>query len=109
MGGFGGGALQELLKSANNRWAAATVGAQSAGSLELSTGTSSMAIGGFTGSDNSPTLAQFQQYVKNGDIHYFFAGGGSGSASEITSWIEFRYTAITVGGTTVYDLTRPTD
>ncbi|PPJ13919.1 glycosyl transferase [Nocardia nova] len=111
-------ALQELLKSANNRWAAATVGSQSAGSLELSTGTSIMAIGGFTGSDNSPTLAQFQQYVKNGDIHYFFAGGGpgggrgpgggSGSASEITSWVESHYTAITVGGTTVYDLTQPT-
>ncbi|OXR41161.1 hypothetical protein B7C42_06757 [Nocardia cerradoensis] len=122
-GGPGGGnsdntALRELLKSANNRWAAATVGSQSAGSLELSTGTSIMAIGGFTGSDNSPTLAQFQQYVKNGDIHYFFAGGGpgggrgpgggSGSASEITSWVESHYTAITVGGTTVYDLTRPT-
>lgn len=122
-GGPGGGnsdntALQELLKSANNRWAAATVGSQSAGSLELSTGTSIMAIGGFTGSDNSPTLAQFQQYVNNGDIHYFFAGGGpgggrgpgggSGSASEITSWVESHYTAITVGGTTVYDLTQPT-
>lgn len=123
-GGPGGGnsgntALRELLKSANNRWAAATVGSQSAGSLELSTGTAIMAIGGFTGSDNSPTLAQFQDYVKNGDIHYFFAGagpggrggsgGGSGSASEITSWVESHYTAITVGGTTVYDLTRPID
>lgn len=123
-GGPGGGnsgntALQELLKSANNRWAAATVGSQSAGSLELSTGTAIMAIGGFTGSDNSLTLAQFQDYVKNGDIHYFFAGagpggrggpgGGSGSASEITSWVESHYTAITVGGTTVYDLTQPID
>ncbi|WP_063001757.1 ArnT family glycosyltransferase [Nocardia mikamii] len=121
--GPGGGAsdntaLRELLKSATNRWAAATVGSQSAGSLELSTGTSIMAIGGFTGSDNSPTLAQFQDYVNNGDIHYFFAGGGpggrggpgggSGSASEITSWVESHYTAITVGGTTVYDLTQPT-
>ncbi|AHH16379.1 putative glycosyltransferase [Nocardia nova SH22a] len=107
-------ALQELIKSANNRWAAATVGSQSAGSLELSTGASIMAIGGFTGSDNSPTLAQFQEYVNNGEIHYFFAGGGggpgggSGSASEITSWVESHYTAITVGGTTVYDLTQPT-
>ncbi|MFF0457488.1 ArnT family glycosyltransferase [Nocardia africana] len=116
-GNSGNTALQELLKSANNRWAAATVGSQSAGSLELSTGTSIMAIGGFTGSDNSPTLTQFQQYVNNGDIHYFFAGGGlggpggpgggSGSANEITSWVESHYTAITVGGTTVYDLTRP--
>ncbi|WP_227983771.1 ArnT family glycosyltransferase [Nocardia spumae] len=120
-GGPGGGnsdntALRELVKSANNRWAAATVGSQSAGGLELSTGASIMAIGGFTGSDNSPTLAQFQQYVRSGEIHYFFAGGGpggggpgggSGSASEITSWVESHYSAITVGGTTVYDLTSP--
>ncbi|MGW4772131.1 ArnT family glycosyltransferase [Nocardia sp. NPDC004278] len=112
-------ALQQLLKNTDNRWGAATVGAQSAGSLELSTGTSVMAIGGFTGGDNSPTLAQFQQYVANGEIHYFIAGGmgapgggmgpggGSGSASEITAWVKANFTAITVGTTTVYDLSLP--
>ncbi|MET8874217.1 glycosyltransferase family 39 protein [Nocardia sp. NPDC004604] len=112
-------ALQQLLKNTDNRWVAATVGAQSAGSLELSTGTSVMAIGGFTGGDNSPTLAQFQQYVANGEIHYFIAGGmgapgggmgpggGSGSASEITAWVKANFTAITVGTTTVYDLSLP--
>ena len=35
-----------------------------------------MAIGGFNGSDPSPTLAQFQQYVADGDIHWFIASGG---------------------------------
>ncbi len=118
-GGPGGGtdnnsALQQLMKnSANYRWAAAAIGSQSAGSLELSTGASVMAIGGFTGSDNSPTLAQFEQYVADGDIHYFIAGGhggpggDSGVASQITTWVEQHYTATTVGGTTVYDLTKP--
>ncbi|WP_433683195.1 ArnT family glycosyltransferase [Nocardia sp. CA-119907] len=107
-------ALQQLLKNTDNRWAAATMGAQSAGSLELSTGTSVMAIGGFTGGDNSPTLAQFQQYVANGEVHYFIAGGGmggpgggSGNGSEITAWVEANFTAITVGTTTVYDLALP--
>ncbi|WP_433208333.1 glycosyltransferase family 39 protein [Nocardia sp. CA-107356] len=107
-------ALQELLTNTDNRWAAATVGAQSAGSLELSTGTSVMAIGGFTGGDNSPTLSQFQQYVANGEIHYFIAGGGmggpgggSGSASEITAWVKANFTAVTIGSTTVYDLGQP--
>ena len=38
-----------------------------------------MAIGGFNGSDPSPTLAQFKQYVADGEIHYFI-GGGSGAA-----------------------------
>jgi hypothetical protein len=72
-----------------------------------------MAIGGFTGSDAAPTLAQFQEWVKQGLIHYFIPGngmgggpgGGSGTAGQITSWVESHYTATTVGGTTVYDLT----
>ena len=52
-----------LVSNTDNRWAAASVGSFTASSLELKTGASIMAIGGFTGSDNSPTLAQFQSYV----------------------------------------------
>ncbi len=37
-----------------------------------------MAVGGFNGSDPSPTLAQFQAHVAAGEIHYFIAGGGAG-------------------------------
>jgi 4-amino-4-deoxy-L-arabinose transferase-like glycosyltransferase len=106
-------ALETLLKQSTTRWAAATIGSQSAAELELSTGASVMAIGGFSGSDPSPTLAQFQAYVKAGQIHYFIAGGGmgggggagSGSASQITAWVTSHFKAITVGGATVYDLT----
>jgi 4-amino-4-deoxy-L-arabinose transferase-like glycosyltransferase len=120
-GGFGGGgdatsssALVTALRASTSRWAAATIGSQSAGSLELSSGASVMAIGGFTGSDDSPTLAQFEAYVRAGDIHYFIAGGGmgggpggggSGVGSQITSWVQSHYTATTIGGQTVYDLT----
>ncbi|WP_062988105.1 ArnT family glycosyltransferase [Nocardia anaemiae] len=109
--------LQQLVRDTDTRWAAAAVGSMSVSGLELSTGASIMAIGGFTGSDNSPTLAQFQQYVANGDIAYFIAGGGMGggpgggsnsSASEITAWVKAHYTASTIGGTTVYDLRQPT-
>jgi hypothetical protein len=71
-----------------------------------------MAIGGFNGSDPSPTLAEFQQYVAAGDIHYFVGGGGFGqsmggsnSSSEIAAWVADNYTATTVDGVTVYDLT----
>jgi 4-amino-4-deoxy-L-arabinose transferase-like glycosyltransferase len=106
-------ALAELVEGTDNRWAAASVGSFTAGSLELKTGSSIMAIGGFTGSDNSPTLAQFQAYVANGDVRYFIPGdrqgppgGKSGSASEITAWVEQNFTAVNVGGTTVYDLTQ---
>ena len=72
-----------------------------------------MAIGGFNGSDPSPTLAEFQEYVADGRIHYFIGGGGgfggqrggSDASNEIATWVEANYTATTVGGTTVYDLT----
>ena len=37
-----------------------------------------MAIGGFMGSDPSPTLAQFQGYVANGEVRYFTAAGRGG-------------------------------
>ena len=37
-----------------------------------------MAIGGFNGSDPSPTLAQFEKWVAEGQISYFIAGGGFG-------------------------------
>ncbi|HEX4702284.1 MAG TPA: glycosyltransferase family 39 protein [Pseudonocardiaceae bacterium] len=116
-GGFGGGpgggvtntAVANLLTGSTYRWAAATVGSQTAGTLELSTGASVMAIGGFTGSDDSPTLAQFQAYVQAGQVHYFITGGqggGGGAASQIASWVASHFTSTTVGGETVYDLTK---
>ena len=74
-----------------------------------------MAIGGFTGSDPSPTLAQFEAYVKAGEIHYYISGGGMGGggfgggdsgSGSIASWVEANFTSTTVGGSTVYDLTQ---
>ena len=94
------------------RWAAATIGSQGAATYQLAGGQPVMAIGGFTGSDPSPTLAQFQAYVAAGDVHYFIAGGGGGGAgrggsSEISTWVTAHFAATTVGGVTVYDLTQP--
>jgi 4-amino-4-deoxy-L-arabinose transferase-like glycosyltransferase len=153
-GGFGGNAslssaLTRLLQAgaAGYKWAAATVGSDSAASMELGTGGDPvMAIGGFSGSDPAPALAEFQKMVSAHEIHYFvaggfggFAGGGFGAAardrsgaggfvgapdrgpagtgaaargrgtdaSQVTSWVEAHFTAKTVGGTTVYDLTTP--
>jgi 4-amino-4-deoxy-L-arabinose transferase-like glycosyltransferase len=112
-------AVVALLKADTHRWAAATAGSQSAAPLELASGTSVIAIGGFSGSDPAPTLAQFEALVARRQIHYYIAGGGngggpggggpgggSGSSSEIASWVSSHFTATTVGGTTVYDLTK---
>ena len=104
-------ALAELVEHVDNRWAAATVGSHLASSLELKTGVSVMAIGGFNGADNSPTLAQFQGYVADGQVRYFIPGdrgvppgSKSGSAGDITTWVKQNFTPTDVGGTSVYDL-----
>jgi 4-amino-4-deoxy-L-arabinose transferase-like glycosyltransferase len=106
-------ALAEMVGGLDSRWAAATIGSMGASSLELKTGASIMAIGGFTGSDNSPTLAQFQDYVGNHEVRYFIEGEHfgppghreSGTASEITDWVKRNFASVDVGGATVYDLT----
>ncbi|UZJ30349.1 ArnT family glycosyltransferase [Streptomyces endophytica] len=59
-------------------WAAAAIGSQNAASYQLATQKPVMSIGGFNGSDPSPTLAQFKKYVAEGKIHYFIAGGRDG-------------------------------
>jgi 4-amino-4-deoxy-L-arabinose transferase-like glycosyltransferase len=107
-------ALEKLVEGAENRWAAAGVASFTASRLELKTGASVMAIGGFTGSDNSPTLPQFQDYVTDGQVRYFIAGdrGGppghrQGTAAEITAWVKQNFMPMNVGGTTVYDLQAP--
>jgi 4-amino-4-deoxy-L-arabinose transferase-like glycosyltransferase len=94
------------------RWAAATVGSENAAGYQLATGKPVMAIGGFNGTDPSPTLTQFQQYVAAGRIHYFVGGGlsgsgngGSQSAAAIAAWVAQNYTSTIVDGVTVYDLT----
>lgn len=97
-------------------WVAAAVGSNSASGYQLATGDPVMAIGGFNGSDPSPTLKQFQQYVRAGRIHWFIGGGGgfggqmgaSRSSSQIAQWVQESFTAQSVDGVTLYDLTART-
>ncbi|WP_432845889.1 glycosyltransferase family 39 protein [Amycolatopsis sp. CA-161197] len=118
-GGFGGGgfggeqadtAVSRLLAQTTTKWAAATTGSQSAASLELASGKSVIGVGGWSGSDPAPTLAEFQQYVANGQVSYYVdggrGGGPGGGSGEITEWVATNFTATTVGNTTVYDLTK---
>ncbi|GAA0990193.1 glycosyltransferase family 39 protein [Subtercola frigoramans] len=123
-GGMGGGGLLvgatvsaqvSALLSANASsytWAAAAVGSQNAASYQLASQAAVMPLGGFNGSDPSPTLEQFQAYVASGQIHYFISSGnigasngGSSASSSIATWVVANYTATTVDGTTLYDLT----
>jgi 4-amino-4-deoxy-L-arabinose transferase-like glycosyltransferase len=110
-------ALVALLKTDASAytWVAATVGSNNASGYQLATGEPVMAIGGFNGSDPSPTLAQFQKLVSEGKVHYFVGGGvgmqasgGSNASQEIAAWVTANFTATTVGGATVYDLSGAT-
>jgi hypothetical protein len=123
-GGFGGvgsllnsttpgAALTALLEqdSALYKWVGATVGSMPAAGYQLAANAPVMAVGGFNGSDPSPTLEQFQDYVHNGQIHYFLGDGstmqaqsGSDAAQQIAAGVAANYTPTTVDGTTVYDL-----
>ncbi|MEU6296699.1 ArnT family glycosyltransferase [Streptomyces erythrochromogenes] len=112
-------------------WAAAAIGSQNAASYQLASGVPVMPIGGFNGSDPSPTLAQFKEYVQDGKIHWFIGQGGTtggegagedggrrggggpggpggGTSTEIENWVKATFKESTVGGATFYDLTAPT-
>ncbi|MCD2131226.1 glycosyltransferase family 39 protein [Rhodococcus qingshengii] len=106
--------LTAMLVNAGTTWSAATNGSQSAATYELASNTAVMAIGGWS-SDPAPTLDQFIQYVADGKIHYYIAGGQGGSqregqsgdstSSAIQEWVEANFASTTVGNSTVYDLT----
>jgi 4-amino-4-deoxy-L-arabinose transferase-like glycosyltransferase len=96
-------------------WVAATVGSMPAAGYQLASGSPVMPLGGFNGTDPSPTLAAFQQLVAAGRVHYFLGEGltsvpdtgGSDATVQITAWVKQHYRPTTVGGTVVYDLTAP--
>jgi 4-amino-4-deoxy-L-arabinose transferase-like glycosyltransferase len=98
-------------------WAAATVGSTNAAGLQLATGAPVMAVGGFNGTDPSPTLEEFQRYVADRQIHYFVRGRmmighwgasttGSREAADIAEWVETHFTPQTVDRVVIYDVTQ---
>jgi len=93
--------LAALLRASTTKWSAAISGATSAAGLELASGTPVIALGGWNGGDNSPTMFQFQVYVAAGQIHYYISGGGMGgsttAAAQIATWVAAHYTAETIG------------
>jgi hypothetical protein len=107
-----GDSLAALLREGDQRWAAATVGSNNAAGYQLASDRPVLAVGGFNGTDPSPTLAQFQTYVRSGQIHYFLgdAGmsstdtGGSDAARQIAEWVAENYQATQVNNVAVYDL-----
>jgi 4-amino-4-deoxy-L-arabinose transferase-like glycosyltransferase len=114
--------LVTLLAATHTPWSAATNGSQSAAALEIASGTSVMAVGGWSG-DPVPTLQRFIDDVHAGKVSYYVkAGRGPNSPAvhgevhrsplhtashtrEIADWVAQHYPATTIGGSTVYRLT----
>ncbi|HKV22910.1 MAG TPA: glycosyltransferase family 39 protein [Mycobacterium sp.] len=115
--------LAGVLAGTHTEWSAATNGSQSAAALEVSSGTSVMAIGGWSG-DPVPTLQAFIDDVHAGKIAYYVEAGRGGlspdsghgdvifghtrSAAhtrEIAQWVAAHYRGTVIGESTVYRLT----
>jgi 4-amino-4-deoxy-L-arabinose transferase-like glycosyltransferase len=115
--------LAGVLAGTHTEWSAATNGSQSAAALEVSSGTSVMAIGGWSG-DPVPTLQSFVDDVHAGKIAYYVEAGRGGLSSgtghgevifgrshstahtrEIAQWVANNYRGTVIGESTVYRLT----
>lgn len=100
----------------------AAFSSMSSSSIIIESGKPVITIGGFSGSDPAPTLEQFTELVRTGQVRYVLVGGGGpggmgggpggrGSNSSISSWVTQNGTVVdaaTYGGTgtggTLYDV-----
>lgn len=109
-------------------WVAATVGGEQAGTLQLAIGAPVMTVGGVSGTQDVPSLAQFEALVAAGKVHYWVepigtgttgtaasAGGtasgtgASGAAGAIGQWVSDNATCDEVGSALVCDLSGRAD
>jgi hypothetical protein len=113
-GGIGGNSsdtalLQYLVANKGTaKWIVAVNSSQEAGSIEIATGLPVMAMGGFSGSDPTPTLDELKGYVAAGELRFVIASGGmggfGGGSSSVSSWVASTCTAVSYGGTaSLYD------
>ena len=95
-------------------WIAATTSSMTAAPIELASGGQPvMAMGGFNGSDPTPTLEQFKNLVATGKLHYILLStggpggmggpGGIGSTggsaqSAISAWSKANGSLVPYGG-----------
>jgi hypothetical protein len=94
------------------------VGSTCAAGYQLATEKPVMSLGGFNGSDPSPTRKRFEQLVAAHAIHYFIAMTGDHrtdyrlgqhllDSGKIQQWVQMRFAPIVMGSVTIYDLTAP--
>jgi hypothetical protein len=92
------------------RFMVAAVGSHTAAAIALQSGRNVIDMGGFMGSDPSPSLSQLKQLVSSGQLHYVLlnstrsGAGDVGFSSSATrsrnSWIETHGRVVKVNGQT---------
>jgi 4-amino-4-deoxy-L-arabinose transferase-like glycosyltransferase len=93
----GGGSVSSstiayLLKNQGSaKYLVAATGSQTTASIIIATGKPVVTIGGFSGNDPAPTVAQLAAMVKKGELKYVLLGGGGGpggGSSALTEWVQ---------------------
>jgi len=120
-GGFGGGAADTAVvdylvaNRGDATWLVAVSGSGSAAPIQLASGLPVLAMGGFNGGDDAPTLEAFTAYVTSGELRFVLVGGngpggggfgGSGGSSQVSSWVGANCAAVDAGagnGAALYD------
>ncbi|WP_170850648.1 glycosyltransferase family 39 protein [Arthrobacter sp. OV608] len=106
--------VEVLSDTSGCTWAAATYASQTAARLQLESGRPVMPVGGFSGSDPSPTLDRFRDSVAAGQICYFVQQEAftevqdpESTSAAISRWVETNFESEKLGSTTVYPLIQP--
>ena len=120
-GGFAGGAADTAVvdylvaNRGDATWLVAVSGSGSAAPIQLASGLPVLAMGGFNGGDDAPTLEAFTAYVTSGELRFVLVGGngpggggfgGSGGSSQVSSWVGANCAAVDAGagnGAALYD------
>lgn len=105
--------VERLAGARGCRWVAASYASQTAARLQLESGRPVMPLGGFSGSDPSPTLENFKEKVDAGEICYFVQQEAFLAVQEpdkestaISRWVQETFSSELMGNTTVYRLTK---
>lgn len=92
-------------------WAAASYASQTAARLQLESGRPVMPMGGFAGSDPSPSLEDFKAKVAEGQICYFVqqetfleVQTNESNVTAISTWVQSNFPPEKIGTTTVFRL-----
>ena len=98
----------------HSRWVAATPGALNAARYQLESGASVMPVGGFNGSSPFPTVDEFSEFTKSGQILYYISridaqdiSAEDDFAAEITTWVKSNFSPRVIGEVELYDLRKP--